>query len=451
MKKEDRKLMASIKETFKKEFLNELARNTKFIQRESCLTAESFISLCAFSEDSLYETSLSKLSSTLLEQNNINITPQALNERFNQYAVEFLKSVMKKIITNQNKILSQNHLKLQKIFNRINVTDSTSFKISDNLRENYKGSGSHGSDAAIKILLQYDILSGQFLTCDVDNGATSESSYIPRLQKQVQAKDLVLKDLGYFKMDDLKFIESSDAYYISKVKKHTVIYINDGKKCSQVDILEKVKDLKPGQILDIPDSYIGANKKLKSRLIITRLSEENKRKRAERSKDDAKRHKSRMSDERLDIWNSINIYITNIDKDVLAAEQIHELYTLRWQVEIMFKVWKSIFKIDKVKKVSLHRFECFLYGKLILILLNSIIVFKAKEFVYSRHGKNISEYKAFAITKSQTCKLRESLLKSTNNFFKVILKLFILILSYSVKSKKKGRKSTFEILNFEKT
>jgi len=35
----------------------------------------------------------------------------------------------------------------------------------------------------------------------------------------------------------------------------------------------------------------------------------------------------------------------------------------------IFKVWKSIYHVDKLKKVKIERFECQLYGKLILILI----------------------------------------------------------------------------------
>lgn len=110
------------------------------------------------------------------------------------------------------------------------------------MKEAYKGSGGHNINAAIKILLQYDILSGQFLTCGVDNAATSETSYLPRLQQCIKPKDLVLKNLGYSKMDDLNFIDNKQAYYISKIKKYTIIYVNEGKRYFQVDILEKIKN-----------------------------------------------------------------------------------------------------------------------------------------------------------------------------------------------------------------
>lgn len=94
--------MVCLKNIFSREVLNRLARETKFIQRESFLTAEGLISLCGFSKDALFETSLGKLSSVLALEYNIKISPQALNERFNKYSVEFFKNVLNDILIKQH-------------------------------------------------------------------------------------------------------------------------------------------------------------------------------------------------------------------------------------------------------------------------------------------------------------------------------------------------------------
>ncbi|MBU3182771.1 IS4 family transposase [Clostridium psychrophilum] len=446
MKIIDRNMTDLIKDMFEKGFLRRIARETKFVQRDASLTAEGFISLCIFYEKSICEASLSKLSTILTIDENIHLSPQALSEKFNEYAVEFLKTILKETIIRQNKVLSNDSSNLKRMFNRINVVDATSFKISNNLKSSYKGTGGHSANAAVKIQLQYDVLSGQILACDIGKGASSDSAYVKEVQKNIQTNDLILKDLGYFNMGDLNYIDKKKAYYISKIKKYTIVYINDEKQYSQVDILEYVKTLSEGQTLDIPDAYIGANKKLKTRLIITKLSEENKMKRKIKNKLASQRYKRGMDAERSDLWDSINVYVTNINEKMMQADEIHDLYSLRWQIEIMFKVWKSLFKINRVKKVSLHRFECFLYGKLISIVLDSIIVFKSKDFAYLNEKKYISIYKSFAIVRENSCKIRDSLLKNITSYWSLVNNIIILILKQGVKSKKKHKKKADEIL-----
>lgn len=153
-------------------------------------------------------------------------------------------------------------------------------------------------------------------------------------------------------------------------------------------------------------------------MIITKLSEEDKLKRENKTKKASGRNKSRMDAERSDLWNSVNIYATNI---------------------------------DKVKKVNLHRFECFLYGKLISVVLNSIIVFKAKQYAYLKEKKYISIYKAFAIAKEYSCKTRDALLKTTKSFWALINEIIVLILKRGVKCKKKNTKMAEDILYLKYT
>ena len=94
-----------------------------------------------------------------------------------------------------------------------------------------------------------------------------------------------------------------------------------------------------------------------------------------------------------------NIFITNAPQELLKGNQIYQFYRLRWQIELLFKIWKSLFEIDKIGKMSIARFECYLYGKLITILLGGYIQNLFNEFVEKKIDFELSEWKAYKILK----------------------------------------------------
>ena len=45
----------------------------------------------------------------------------------------------------------------------------------------------------------------------------------------------------------------------------------------------------------------------------------------------------------------MNVYITNTSLEGVPTNYVHSLYSLRWQIEILFKTWKSFLKLMNVK------------------------------------------------------------------------------------------------------
>ncbi len=54
--------------------------------------------------------------------------------------------------------------------------------------------------------------------------------------------------------------------------------------------------------------------------------------------------------------------MTNIPMEWIPKEKIYDLYSLRWQIELLFKIWKSWFRIHRCKSIKQERLECHLYG-----------------------------------------------------------------------------------------
>lgn len=67
------------------------------------------------------------------------------------------------------------------------------------------------------------------------------------------------------------------------------------------------------------------------RLAITKLTEENKQKKKIKHLDAIRRDRGKINDRSI-VWTEINVYITNVPEKMLATEQIHDVYSLRWQI-----------------------------------------------------------------------------------------------------------------------
>ena len=71
---------------------------------------------------------------------------------------------------------------------------------------------------------------------------------------------------------------------------------------------------------------------------------------------------------------------TSLPSDAFSAEQILELYRLRWQVELAFKRLKSIMQLGQLPKHDPESCRAWLYGKMLYALLCYAIVDKGRSF-----------------------------------------------------------------------
>ena len=108
------------------------------------------------------------------------------------------------------------------------------------------------------------------------------------------------------------------------------------------------------------------------RLIIMRASEQTAQKRKRKLNANAKRRGYKLS-EKSYLFAEWTILITNIDTVNLPAEMAWHLYSLRWQIELLFKQFKSILRIHKSNTSKGARLLCEIYGTLIVAVYNSSI------------------------------------------------------------------------------
>ncbi|MCD4772021.1 MAG: IS4 family transposase, partial [Bacteroidales bacterium] len=323
-----------------------------------------------------------------LEKEKIFISKQGVDNRFNESAVEFMKELMCNVLS--EKLDLEESLKIATCFNRIIVKDATLFQLPAKYLEKYKGSGGGASEAGIKLQYEYNLKANTGLDIELQSACTPD---VKSKLQNIQPKDLRIEDLGYFKLGRFNEIIKSEAYFLSRLKYNVLVFSKDDDQFNQINIDKVVKNMKVGEKLDL-QVYLGKKEKLPVRLILERVPNEIAAEKRRKLKTDKQNKRKNISKERL-VFCDVNAYITNADQDDLPIELIRLVYSLRWQIEIIFKSWKSTFKLDKVKQMKIQRFDCINYGTLLQIIICTKLYNYYKTFLWNKSTIELSKLKSF--------------------------------------------------------
>lgn len=456
---EEMKVFADeLKSHFSEEEIERIARSSKYVQRKGKLKSWEIVSLCCFSDIDVANDTLVTLATKISSNDGPTISNQAIDQRLNKKCVVFLKEIFKRILKNRMTSYTGIQSEFDAVFKRIRILDSTSFQLPEAYKATYPGSGGSAQPSGVKIQLEFELKSGELLNVDVGPGSNSDNTFGSKIKDTIQAGDLILRDLGYFSFEDFDDINEKKALYISRLKPNIAVYITNNdieyykngkpKKSSyfkRIDIKDIMKNMQHGEMFEITEVNIGRDKKLPARLLIYKLTQEQLAVRTEKSEYTAKKKGIIKSENAIELLE-VTVYITNIPSEVLDGHKIYELYSLRWQVEIIFKTWKSIFHIHNVKPVKIERFECQLYGKLILLLLASTVMFKMRTAILLREKKESSEIKLSQIVHEFVDVLYFKLIQTSHEAFEILVKIYENAIKNAGKSHRKDKKTVFDIL-----
>ena len=347
-------------------FLNQTAQQagkaSGFVQRTSKLTAAVFVKTLVLGLSAKPEASLAELAEQS-EAFGVKISPQGLDERLNERAVKLLQGLFEealRVFRSEQKIAGAVFTQ----FSSIRILDSTIITLPAGMQSLYAGCKTTGGAAALKVHLSFEYLRGQLSALQVVAGRSPDQNC--RLQvEQAEANSLHLFDLGYFKQEVLVALDQVGAFFISRLQTQTAVYDLDqaGDKIELVQVLSA----QPGAVYE-RDYQIGHKTRLKVRLIAQRLPQPQavERRRKALAKHRKKGRTPSATYLHLLDWN---IFITNVPPNRLTAVQVIAFYRLRWQIELVFKLWKSCAQLADVGLWRSQRVLCFLYAKLIGLVL----------------------------------------------------------------------------------
>jgi IS4 transposase len=239
------------------------------------------------------------------------------------------------------------------------------FPLPDELSKEFPGNVSRGKKKSqAKIHALYNFTGNNFSFLDIHNFTENDQSLSSTVLAYVHKWDLLLRDMGFLVLSVLKEILAQGAYVISRKNAQTKVY--DIETEQEINL---AKTLRKNHLFD-KIILVGKKEKVEMRLVIlpVPLAQANQRRRkAKKDRDKRLNH----SKEYYELLGYV-IFITNIPQTMCVATEIQKLYGLRWQIEIIFKSWKSCFSLEKLIPTKCKNPER-IYSMICLFLLFIIL------------------------------------------------------------------------------
>jgi len=213
------------------------------------------------------KVSLRDTAVEIQETHGLQMRKQSIDGRFNEGAVQFMKELVAKQVSKQ--ITSTLPVDIFKKFNRVRICDSTRFEIDEEFEKEFPGSGGSASAAALCIQFEFDIKAGRVMDMEVGCGNQSDNKYAQRKASNIEAGDLILRDLGYVSIPNIISAIKSFAFVVFRLNPTTKVYQQNQGEMQELSFGELYKHMCRCKLERMEKQvFIGMKEKLAMRLII---------------------------------------------------------------------------------------------------------------------------------------------------------------------------------------
>jgi len=245
------------------------------------------------------------------------------------------------------------------------VGDSSVIPLPGELAGAFAGCGgtAAASRAALKLHVLWDLKTGRLEQLHVTAGRVSDA-HGPIAVGQAAEGALLVYDLGYFDVGRLAALDGHRAKFLSRLQHGTAVYDGAGRP---LDLLAHLRRQPPGVVDQL--ILLGAGLRLACRLLAVRAPQEVAARRRQQARAKARDHGREATATYLELlgWN---LFVTNCPAEELGWQALVVLYRARWQVELLFKLWKSHNGLGRCRAAApaQERLAVF-YAKLLGVLL----------------------------------------------------------------------------------
>ncbi len=365
----------------------ELERETGFVERSTAqLDGPTFVQTTVFGWIDHPEASYAQLRHVAASLGTP-VSSQAVEQRFGAPSAALLREVLQEAV---GEVLSSEASAPEVLsrFNGVYVQDGTIISLPAALRDEWRGCGGSTPEAgqsSLRVQVRLDLAQGGMQGPWLQEGRAAERSGEAH-EAPLPQGCLYNVDAGYFTLAQMRAHGKAGCYWLTTANAGTPLIDARGQCWDLVSCLRA----QTGQEVDV-QVLLGKYERLPVRLLARRVSAEHaerRRKSANREKDvkakgvqrpnvrkrragdkrqrPRKRKKTGQARLQLLDWT---ILITNVPQEVLTVDEVLVLARCRWQIELCWKLWKQVGKVDTWRSAKPYRILTEIYAKLLGCLI----------------------------------------------------------------------------------
>jgi hypothetical protein len=336
----------------------ELARATRLCQRARKLPGDVLAQTCVFGWLHDPHASLDDLTD-LARAAGVTVTPQALHDRLCHDACPaFFESLLCAALEYACAV-DVDLPALLAPFTGVYAFDTTHVVLPDTLADvfpSHGGSSPADNRAAVHLQVCLEITAGGLVDVQLAPARTADLRF-DLAHTGLPVGSLRLADLGFADLDLLAAYQREEVYWVGRWHAHWTLYDEQGHKHTLDHYLAQQEGWRVDTQIDL-----GA-RRLPVRLVAFRLSDEaaNRRRQAYLRKTRDKGRPPSRRTLRLCDWD---ISVGRLPEGIAAAG-VQALRRLRWQVELLFKLFKGCGGLDRLRGHKGNRVRAELYAQLL--------------------------------------------------------------------------------------
>ncbi len=326
-KNEFSKTTSRFKQVFREDLLDEIAILSGFTKRKRIITPYRLaLSLvCAMASQSVETIADIVRAFNALTQEFVHYKPFH-NQLVKPGFAEFMRGVVELMLTHLTfHVLRPKQDSPLRRFDEIVIQDGSSFALKDSLKEVYPGRFTKVTPSAVELHATMDLFHDNVTQIGLAPDTVGEREFLPT--PAALKNKLLLGDRGYTDISYCHEVDQNQGCFLIRYRKDINPLVTEMRSPDAQRIRlrgRRLKELWP---------------KLKGRSIDANVAWE--------------RGKKTIPFRLLALWNPKTkehvILVTNLPREEFTFEDVFKIYRLRWQIEHVFKEWKSY--------ACLHKFD----------------------------------------------------------------------------------------------